>query len=144
VQAQLQEVGFDVELVVTQVDAASALHKQGDFDMFLVGRGLLFVPDPDYNLMKDYFSANTLESSWGAFHYSNTKVDSLLLQGRTEFDQARRKILYDQIQALLLEDAPMMYLNYYVNVDAVTTRVKGYQMHPTESSYHLETVSLTR
>ncbi|TVM14492.1 ABC transporter substrate-binding protein [Oceanidesulfovibrio indonesiensis] len=56
VQAQLREVGFDVELAVTVWEAADAMRKQGDFDMFLVGRGLLFVPDPDYNLMTDYFS----------------------------------------------------------------------------------------
>ncbi len=144
VQAQLGEVGFDVELVVTQVDAANAMRNQGDFDMFLVGRGLLFVPDPDYNLMRDYFSDNTFKNGWGAYHYRNEEVDRLLLEGRAEFDQAKRKTLYDQVQALLMQDAPMVYLNYYVNVDAVAKGVQGYRMHPTESSYHLETVSLPR
>lgn len=144
IQAQLRKVGFDVQLVVTQVDAAHAMRDQGDFDMFLVGRGLLFVPDPDYNLMKDYYSKNTVKSGWGAFHYKDEKVDELLLKGRSIFDQARRKQIYDEVQALLLQDAPMMYLNYYVNVDAVARHVKGYQMHPTESSYHLETVSLSK
>ncbi len=143
-QAQLREVGFDVEVVVTQVDAANALRNQGDFDMNLVGRGLLFVPDPDDNLMLDYYSANTVKNGWGAYHYSNPEVDRLLLEGRALFDQEDRKAVYDQVQALLLEDAPMVYLNYYVNVDAVATGVEGYQMHPTESSFHLETVRLTR
>lgn len=142
VQAQLGDVGFDVELVVVQVDAAEAMAKQGKHDMFLVGRGLLFVPDPDYNLMKDYYSTNALAGGWGAYHYKNNKVDALLLEGRAEFDQTKRKVIYDQIQELLMEDSPMAYLNYYVNVDAVAKDVQGYRMHPTESSYHLETVSL--
>ncbi|MFW5838039.1 MAG: ABC transporter substrate-binding protein, partial [Desulfovibrionaceae bacterium] len=143
-QAQLREAGFDVELVVTQVDAANDMRNRGDFDMFLVGRGLLFVPDPDYNLMKDYYSANTVKSGWGAYHYKNAEVDRLLLQGRVEFEPAKRKAIYDQVQALLMQDSPMVYLNYYVNVDAVAKGVQGYRMHPTESSYHLETVSLPR
>ena len=144
VQAQLREIGIDVELNVIQVDAAEALHKQGTFDMALVGRGLLFVPDPDYNLMKDYYSTNTLESGWGAYHYNNAQVDKLLLEGRAEFDQTQRKVIYDQIQNILIEDSPMVYLNYYVNVDVVAKGVEGYRMHPTESSYHLETVSLSK
>ncbi|WP_419781205.1 ABC transporter substrate-binding protein [Maridesulfovibrio sp.] len=144
-QAQLREVGFDVELVVTQVDAAQALRSKGDFDMFLVGRGLLFVPDPDYNLMKDYYSVNTAkDSGWGAYRFSNAKVDELLFEGRKVFKQSERKAIYDQVQTLLMEEVPMMYLNYYVNVDAVAKDVEGYTMHPTESSYHLETVTLNR
>lgn len=144
VQAQLHEVGFEIELSVTVWEAADAMRNQGDFDMFLVGRGLLFVPDPDYNLMRDYFSENTKNKGSGAYHYRNEEVDRLLLEGQAEFDQAKRKTLYDQVQALLMQDAPMVYLNYYVNVDAVAKGVQGYRMHPTESSYHLETVSLAK
>ncbi|GAB7021886.1 ABC transporter substrate-binding protein [Salidesulfovibrio brasiliensis] len=144
VQAQLKDVGFDAELVVTQVDAAHSIRESGDFDMFLVGRGLLFVPDPDYNLMKDYYSENTVASGWGAYHFSNPKVDELLLKGRSVFDQSKRKAIYDEVQAILMKEAPMMYLNYYVNVDAVAKGIDGYTMHPTESSYHLETVSVNR
>lgn len=144
VQAQLREVGFDVELVVAQVDAANDMRNQGDFDMYLVGRGLLFVPDPDYNLVKDYYSANTRGKGWGAYHYADAEVDELLFKGRAVFEQAERKAVYDRVQELLMRDMPMAYLNYYVNVDAVGPGVDGYRMHPTESSYHLETVSLSR
>ncbi len=143
-QAQLNDVGFDVELVVTQVDAAQSIRNRGDFDMFLVGRGLLFVPDPDYNLMKDYYSANTVKKGWGAYHFSHPKVDDLLLEGRKVFKQVERKSIYDQVQAILMEEVPMIFLNYYVNVDAVVKGVEGYTMHPTESSYHLETVTLKK
>ncbi|NCC26133.1 MAG: ABC transporter substrate-binding protein [Deltaproteobacteria bacterium] len=143
-QAQLAAVGFDVEIVATQLDAAEAMRFKGDFDMYLMGRGLLFVPDPDYVLMTDYFSSNTEKQGWGAYHYENPEVDALILAGRSEFDQAARKRIYDRVQAILLKDQPMVYLNYYVNVDAVAKKVRGYRMHPTESSYHLETVSLSR
>ena len=142
IQSQLKKVGLKAELTVTQVDGAHKMRDDGDFGMFIVGRGLLFVPDPDYNLMKDYFHENTIKSGWGAYHYQNARVDELLLKGRKAFDPDERKKIYDEVQRIIVNQAPMAYLNYYVNIDAVRSRVKHYTMHPIERSFHLETVEI--
>jgi peptide/nickel transport system substrate-binding protein len=142
IQNQLSHVGIKVELVVVQVDAANEMRNRGDFDMFLVGRGLLFVPDPNEIFMTDYFTENTEKDGWGAFHYHNAKVDELLLAARSEFDTDKRKLMYDRVQTLLLADAPTANLNYYVNVDVLSTNIKGYQMHPNEQSFRLESVEI--
>ncbi|TIH19835.1 ABC transporter substrate-binding protein [Marinifilum sp. JC120] len=142
IQSQLKKLGIKVELVVVQVDLAKKMRDSGDFGMTIVGRGLLFVPDPDFNLNADYLSANTFKPGWGAYHYDNPEVDKLLNQGRQEFTTEKRKEIYDRIQELLLEDAPMAYLNYYTNIDGVSPRVKGYVMHPVEHCFHLERIEL--
>jgi peptide/nickel transport system substrate-binding protein len=142
IQNQLSQVGVKVELVVVQVDAANQMRNKGDFDMFLVGRGLLFVPDPNEIFMTDYFTENTFKDGWGPFHYQNAKVDELLLAARTSFDTDRRKDMYDRVQALLLADAPTANLNYYVNVDILSSKIKGYRMHPNEQSFRLESVEV--
>ncbi|MBI9110225.1 ABC transporter substrate-binding protein [Maridesulfovibrio ferrireducens] len=141
-QSQLQKVGIKTNLVVVQSDAAKKIRDSGEFGMFLVGRNLFFVSDPDYNLNADYFSTLTVNPGWGAYHYNNPEVDKLLNQGRHEFDTDKRKKIYDKIQTILLEDAPMAYLNYYTNIDAVGPNVKGYVMHPVEQCFHLERIEL--
>ncbi len=144
IQNQLSHVGVKVELVVVQVDAADEMRNRGDFDMFLVGRGLLFVPDPNEIFMTDYLAENSRKDGWGPFHYHNANVDELLLAARSEFNTDKRKAMYDRVQTLLLEDAPSAYLNYYVNVDALSSKVKGYQMHPNEQSFRLESVEVLK
>jgi peptide/nickel transport system substrate-binding protein len=142
VQSQLAELGMDTELEVLQVDACKNTRDSGDFGMFILGRGLFFVPDPDYNLTLDYYSENTVKPGWGAYHYQNPTVDRLLDQGRATFDRQKRKDIYDRVQEVLLRDAPMAYLNYYTNVDGVRDEVAGYVMHPIEHCFHLENVRL--
>ena len=142
IQNELAQVGIKVELTVLQTDAANQMRNSGNFDMNLVGRGLFFVPDPDEVLMSDYYSENTFKDGWGAYHYKNPRVDELLTAARAEFDTNKRKALYDEVQKILLDETPVVNLNYYVNVDVTSARVKGYEMHPNEQSYMLERVEL--
>ncbi len=140
IQSQLKDVGIDTELRVLQVDAANELRNKGEFDMFLVGRGLLFVPDPDDNMMRDYHSNYTSGGGWGAYRYRNERVDELLKRGRATFNTSERKKIYDELQQIIVDEVPVAYLNYYVNIDAVRSGVHDYRMHPIEHSFHLETV----
>jgi peptide/nickel transport system substrate-binding protein len=142
IQNQLLQVGIQVELAIVQVDAASDMRNRGDFDMFLVGRGLLFVPDPNEIFMTDYLTENSAKDGWGPFHYHNATVDELLLAARSEFDTEKRKATYDRVQRLLLADAPSANLNYYVNLDLLSNKIKGYQMHPNEHCFRLESVEI--
>ncbi|PTN38974.1 ABC transporter substrate-binding protein [Desulfonatronum sp. SC1] len=142
IQQQLAKVGMAADIVSLQVNAAEQTRNAGDFDLYLMGRGLLFVPDPDDNLMLDYFSENTAKDGWGAFRYNNPRMDELLLAARTTFDQGERKKIYDEVQIILEQDMPMAYLNYYVNIDLVSNRVSGYRMHTIEHTLGLEHVGL--
>jgi peptide/nickel transport system substrate-binding protein len=139
IQSQLGEVGIKSELNVLKYDAASEIKKAGEFDMFLVGRGLLFIPDPDSIMMEDYHSTYGVDGVvWYGYH--NERVNELIDNGRVTMDTKERKRIYDEVQKLVFEDAPIVYLNYYVNIDAVDSSVHGYQMHPNEYSFHLENV----
>ena len=142
IQQQLKKVGIDTELKVLNTDAANSLRNKGEFDIFLVGRGLLFVPDPDEIMMTDYHSSGTSEDGWGAYRWHNDRVDELLEQARTTSDLAARKKLYDEVQAIVVEEAPVSYLNYYVNIDVTNSNIKGYHLHPTEYSLDLQNVSI--
>jgi len=142
IQNQLAQVGIKVDIVSLQVDASNQMRNRGDFDMYLAGRGLFFVPDPDEVMMSDYFSENTFKDGWGAYHYRNARLDEIVLAARAAFDAGKRKALYDQAQQILLADTPVANLNYYVNVDLTAARVSGYRMHPNEQSFRLESVEI--
>ena len=142
IQQQLKKVGIETELQVLNYDTAESLRYKGDFNIFLVGRGLLFVPDPDEIMMTDYHSNGTSIDGLGAYRWHNDRVDELLEEARTTSDLAVRKELYDEAQAIIVEEAPVAYLNYYVNIDITTSNIEGYRLHPTEYSLHLENVSI--
>jgi peptide/nickel transport system substrate-binding protein len=116
------------------------LAKKGDFDMALVGRGVLFTPDPDEIMMTDYHSSGTSTTAYGANRWSNTRVDELIEKARTIDDPASRKVMYDEVQSIVVDECPVLYLNYYVNLDVMTNKIQGYRSHPNEYSYHLEQV----
>ncbi len=143
IQDQLKKVGIEVEIVVVDVDSSNARRNKGDFDIYLLGRGLLFTPDPDEVMMTDYHSSGTSGDGWCAYRWSNPEVDELIEKARGIIDPSARKSLYDRVQEIVVDEAPVSYLNYYVNQDIYSDRVKGYRMHPTELSYHLEEVSLS-
>lgn len=143
IQDQLKKVGIEVELKVLDTDSQNALRNKGEFDINLVGRGLLFVPDPNEIMMTDYHSSGTSGDGWGAYRWKNAEVDELIEKAQKITDPAARKELYDKVQLIVAEESPVSYLNYYVNQDIYSNKVSGYRMHPTELSYHLEEVSLS-
>ena len=143
IQQQLKKVGIETELKVLSFDAAESLRNKGEFDLFLIGRGLFFVPDPDEIMMSDYHSDGFSNGGLGAYYWHNDTVDQLLEQARVTPDMASRKELYDEAQEIIQKEAPVAYLNYYINIDVTTSNIKGYRLHPTEYSFHLENVSIT-
>jgi peptide/nickel transport system substrate-binding protein len=140
IQQQLKKAGMDAEVVVMENSACDDLVKKGQFDMYLVGRGVLFTPDPDEIMMTDYHSSGTATNAYGAVYWKNSRVDTLIENARTTDDVAARKAMYDEVQAIVYDESPVLYLNYYVNLDISNDKIAGYDSHPNEYSYHLENV----
>ena len=62
-------------------------------------------------------------SNWSS--YKSPQMDSLLEQGLKETDTAKRKQIYDQIQALVAEDVPFLYMMYWQWFNHFSKRTKG-------------------
>jgi peptide/nickel transport system substrate-binding protein len=143
IQDQLKKIGIDVEVKAVDIDTSENLKNSGDFDMYLGGRSLLNAPDPDWILMADYHSSGSFNNGYGPYHWKNEELDDLLTQARELTDSAARKEIYDKVQQIINDEAPVSVLSYYVNQDVTSKNVKGYRMHPTEFAFHLEDVSLS-
>ncbi len=84
----------------------SDLHKRR-FQMFEIG-WIADYPDPE-NFLDILFHS---ESSNNHTNYDSPQVDALLMEARTEIDEARRFELYNQAERLILDDAPWAPLWY--------------------------------
>ena len=118
------ELGIEVEFQQTEFATyLQDLHKRR-FQMFEIA-WIADYPDPENFLDILFYS----ESSNNNTQYSNPEVDQLLLQARTETDQAKRYQLYQQAEEIIVDEAPWIPLwhsgEQYV---LVKPRVKDYYL----------------
>jgi len=62
--------------------------------------------------------------------YSNAEVDRLLTAADTETDVARRSKMYEEAQAIIHREAPLLYLWLPQDVYGASRRLKGWQPSP--------------
>jgi peptide/nickel transport system substrate-binding protein len=82
--------------------------------------------DPHLNLV-NIFGSNGGQNKWD---YSNPEVDRLLTQAAQEYDVARAKPLYDNIQTIIAQDAPFIYLIWAEEFTVLNTRIQNFARTP--------------
>ena len=104
-QAWEQELGLQVE--IQQTEWATFLEDVNDekYQMFSLAWGADY-PDPE-NFLDLLFHS---DSEGNRTNYSNPEVDAILEQARVEQDQTRRFELYNQVEEMILDDAPWVLL----------------------------------
>lgn len=75
-------------------------------------------------------------------YYVNRRVDELIKQGRVELDQAKRKVIYAEIQRIIAEEQPYINLWYLNNVVVHSKRVRNLQLSASGNYDFLRTVEL--
>ena len=127
IQAQLNKAGFEITLNVQEQGKFIADWRASDFDGFVSLNG--GNPDPD-----DYFG-RTFQTggATNVFKYSNPALDTLLADGRTQTDPAKRKPIYDAAQRILACQGPVMHIAYGTLFAAARDEVQGFAPMPTRS-----------
>ena len=101
VQAQLREVGILLNIKQTDTAALFALLRQGSQQMVLGWRG---GSDPD--VMRPLFHSAFFDKSPVArIRFRDERLDRLLVQGTQELNQARRQVVYREVQEIILRNA---------------------------------------
>ena len=106
---QMWEKNLGIKAEFQQTEFATFLkdlHKRR-FQMFDIG-WIADYPDPE-NFLDILFHS---ESSNNHTNYSNPEVDALLEQARTEVDESLRYRLYNQVEQMIIDDAPWVPLWY--------------------------------
>ena len=83
-------------------------------------------PDPE-NFADVLFHT---DSSQNEGHYSNPTLDALLEEARVEQDPVKRMEMYQQIEEMIVEDAPVLFTTYSLSYVLVKPHIKGYVMTP--------------
>lgn len=133
-QAQLREVGVDVEVAVQNSSAIPAAHQDGSLQLALYGRNFALVPDPLVTLLSDFGNGG---SEWGPMGWRNVAFDqalaSLLATEDPAEQQRQRRIAMAQVQ----QELPVIPVAWYRQTLAVSTAVEGAAIDPFERTFGL-------
>lgn len=66
--------------------------------------------------------------------YKNDRIDQLCVAGKKEFDREKRIGIYHEIQDILAEEVPYMFVYFYNNVAAVKSNLKNFKPNPTQAN----------
>ncbi|GEN82421.1 glutathione ABC transporter substrate-binding protein [Sporosarcina luteola] len=137
VQEELKKVNIEVDIEVMEFGAYLEKTANGEHDMFILGWSNP-TGDADYGMYALFHSSQKGDPGNRSF-YENAEVDKLLEQGRRESDPDERIKIYNQVQELLIEDAPMAYLIHTEYLTGVSNKIKGFSIG-TDGIYKLKDV----
>jgi peptide/nickel transport system substrate-binding protein len=123
VHAQWKEIGVQAEVRLVDVATMfSNMHPNNNFQSTYsyIGR----TPDPDISAL--YLDRTKFNLKTNYTGYSNPKVDDLVQASLKTADQAKRKDLLWQAQAIIAEEQPMFFIGWRANTTAINKKLHGY------------------
>ncbi len=105
IQAQLQAIGVTANIQTLELGVYVDRWLKADFDAAIALNG--GNPDPGVMFNRYWLSTGNLNT---VAAYSSPDLDNLLNQGLATTDPAARKTIYDQVQTMLIENAPWIWL----------------------------------
>ncbi|KMK74449.1 glutathione ABC transporter substrate-binding protein [Alkalihalobacillus pseudalcaliphilus] len=130
VQAQLKEIGIDVEIVQREWGAYLSQTTNGEHDMFVLGWSTV-TGDADYSMYALFHSSQHGAPGNRTF-IANDELDELLEQARRSSDEQERIELYERAQEILVEEAPMIYVHHQEYLLSHRSEVQGLLQTPTD------------
>ncbi|MBF9036135.1 ABC transporter substrate-binding protein [Rhodobacterales bacterium HKCCE2091] len=131
IQADLEAVGFDVAIETYEWNTFLGRVNpglEGEADMAEMA---WMTNDPD---TLPYLALRTEAfpdaGGFNSGYYSNPEVDALLEEARTATDQDRRAELYREMQQIVHDDAPWVFVANWVQNAVTSNRVENFQLEP--------------
>lgn len=120
VQEQLENVGIKVELDAADSTALSAQMKNPDNDYDLYFGGYIMGIDPD-----TFASLFESGAAYNYMFYDEPSIDKLFDEGRNEKDEAKRKEIYNKLQAAIQDIATFYPIVSNNKILVVNKRITG-------------------
>ncbi|ODT50550.1 ABC transporter substrate-binding protein [Devosia sp. 63-57] len=136
-QAQLAEIGINLEIEIMELNVYVDTWLKGDFDMAVAQNGGRPDPFPMYNR---YFTkdGNLVKVS----NFTDDELDSLMKQGQAETDPAKRVEIFHTFESRLAELSPWLWLSTGYSYTAQLKTVTGFESSPTGTLFGLTKVSI--
>ncbi|CAN5508349.1 peptide-binding protein [soil metagenome] len=125
VQANLNAVGFQMEIAEAPLATIQEGQRSGEIDMSLYNwtyGGGSGEPDGSNTLRSD------ARNNWS--NWQNERADELLDAGIEETDPEVRREIYSELQKLVAEEVPFLFIKFWDWFNIFTPRVKGLPEDP--------------
>lgn len=133
IQAELKELGIDVKIETIETGAYLEATGEGKSEMFIGSWGTVTL-DADYGLYPMFHSSNAGDPGNRSF-LNNDKIDELLQQAREEIDAEKRLNLYEEVQNLIAEEAPIAFLYHSELLAGLHEGVEDFWQYPSSIFY---------
>lgn len=121
IRLDLAEIGVKLNYNLVTMKEAANMMLAGEHDAILVGWAFSSDPNSVLPLVLGTGSGKSMNSS----NYSNPIVDELMAKGRAEKDLEVRKRIYEEINQIVVEDAPMVILLNPMVLSAAQNSIDG-------------------
>ena len=116
-----KKVGVTVQIKTVEISALKDIIKNRDYDALLYGEALGALPD----LYPFWHSTQINDPGLNLSEYQNKKVDQLLKENRETSDDQTKINDYENLQNLILSDAPAVFLYNPDYIYWVSEKIKG-------------------
>ncbi|MFP4484667.1 MAG: ABC transporter substrate-binding protein [Spirochaetota bacterium] len=131
IQADLEAVGLDVSIETYEWNTFLGRVNPGLEGKADMAEMAWMTNDPDtlpfLTLRTDAFPE---EGGFNSGYYSNSEVDRLLEQARTATDRERRAELYREVQEIVYEDAPWVFVANWKQNAVATSELQNFRLQP--------------
>ena len=125
IQSQLKKVGIDGE--IETYDRLAFVNKwrksEGEIGLFWIP-----VPKPDPYMQFQIFFAT--KGGNNLIGYSSKKFDDILEKSKRTYNIEKRKAMYKELQDILAEDSPEVFLFHLPLFEAHTKKLQGFSTDP--------------
>jgi peptide/nickel transport system substrate-binding protein len=131
IQRDLARVGMDVEIETYEWNTYLAKVNRGLEGQADMAEMAWMTNDPDtlpYLALRS--SALPEQGGFNSGYYENARVDALIEQARASTDQNQRAALYRQLQRLVHEEAPWVFVASWRQNAVSTHRLQGFSLEP--------------
>ncbi len=133
IQEQLKRIGVEVRTRTMEFNALLGPLSEHDFDAAMSGLAI------DTSLNTEYFfHSNGIDAgyNWGA--YSNPEMDRLIEEINAQVDLLAAKPLLDQLQVLLREELPVIFLYEGQRLGGARNNLRGVEPNQVTSFYKIQ------
>lgn len=128
IQSDLVNIGVKVNIVSYDWSVFSQRLSRDEYDSVLIGWNA-DNSDPD-NFFTPLLSCSAMQSNNNRSRWCNPKFDAILDRAREVSTQAERKAIYQEAEALLAEQVPMLSLAHAKRVALSRNNVQNMQLTP--------------
>lgn len=121
IKLDLAAIGIQLHYNLVTMQEAVEMMNGGEHGGILVGWAFNADPNSVLPVLLGTGSGKTMNSS----NYSNPEVDQLMIKGRVEADKDKKRQIYEQINQIVTEDAPIVVLLNPMILSAALNDIEG-------------------